>query len=190
MPLVLGVLCFRKELVSIAFARGAFDAAAVEATASLLGCYCLGLLFMSFRETLTKVFYSLQDMKTPARNATIGILINVALNLTLPFVIGVEGLALGTSFTAMFISLRLLFLLKKNYRQVQLGYFQKNVVGITLATLVMTVVVFAFYYVYHSTNTIATLGIGAVVGIGAYSIGLVLFRVPVLKQAFQMIIKK
>ena len=33
-------------------------------------------------------------------------------------------------------------------------------------------------------------GIGAVVGIGAYGIGLLLFRVPVLKQAFQMMIKK
>ena len=190
MPLVFGILCFRKELVSVAFARGVFDAAAVESTAALLGCYCLGLLFMSFRETLTKVFYSLQDMKTPARNATIGILINVAFNLTLPFVLGVKGLALGTSFTAMFISLRLLFLLKKNYQQIQLDYFQKNVVGITFATLVMTVIVFAFYYIYHGTNSIVTLGIGAVVGIGAYGIGLLLFRVPVLKQAFQMMIKK
>lgn len=190
MPIVLGVLCFRKELVSVAFARGVFDLAAVELTASLLGCYCWGLLFMSFRETLTKVFYSLQDMKTPAKNATIGVLLNVVLNLTLPFVLGVEGLALGTSFTAMFISLRLLFLLKKKYSQVQLVYFQKNLTGIVLATLAMLVFVFSFLYFYDGANNFITLLIGAAIGITIYSVSLILFRVPVFKQAIQMIFKR
>lgn len=189
-PLVFGILCFRKDLVSVAFARGEFDASAVTTTASLLGCYCLGLLFMSFRETLTKVFYSMQDMKTPAKNATIGVLLNVVLNLTLPFILGVEGLALGTSFTAMFISVRLLYLLKKNYTQVQLVYFQKNVIGIVIATVVMTVIVFAYSYIYKGDNEIIRLIIGATIGISSYVVSIKVFRVPVFKQALQMIFKK
>ena len=190
LPMVLGVLCCRKELVSVAFARGVFDTLAVATTSSLLGCYCLGLLFMSFRETLTKVFYSMQDMKTPAKNATIGVLLNVVLNLTLPFILGVEGLALGTSFTSMFISLRLLYLLKKNYKEVQLEYFQKNLIGIALSTIVMAVIVFAFSYFYQGDNNLVRLVIGAGIGVVSYAIGIWAFRVPVFKQALQMIIKK
>lgn len=189
-PIVLGVLCFRKELVSVAFARGAFDAVAVESTASLLGCYSLGLLFMSFRETLTKVFYSFQDMKTPAKNATIGVLLNIVLNITLPFIVGVEGLALGTSFTAMFISLRLLFLLKKKYNQVQLDYFQKNMIGILYSAFTMGVFIFSFLYFYDGTNSFITLFLGLVIGASTYLVSLILFQVPVFKQAIQMIFRK
>lgn len=190
MPMVLGILCLRKELVSVAFARGAFDSSAVAATSSLLGYYCLGLLFMSFRETLTKVFYSMQDMKPPAKNATIGLLLNVLLNFTLPFVMGVEGLALGTSFTAMFISMRLLYLLKKNNEQLCLDYFQKNVIGITSATLVMGIIVFAYSFFYKNDNNLVRLIYGVCIGSISYLIGLLIFRVPVFRQALQMIIKK
>lgn len=86
LPLMVGIFFFREELISVAFARGAFDNEAVLITSSLLGCYCIGILFMAFRETITKVFYSLQDTKTPAKNATIGVVMNIIMNLTLPFI--------------------------------------------------------------------------------------------------------
>lgn len=187
LPIVLGVLCFRKEIVSVAFARGVFDTSAVAATSSLLGCYCLGLLFMSFRETLTKVFYSMQDMKTPAKNATIGVLINVVLNITLPFILGVEGLALGTSFTAVFISIRLLYLLKRNYKQIQLEYFQKNVIGIIAATIIMSLIVFVFSWIYEEHNNIIRLIVGGFIGAASYLLSIWMFRVPIFKKAIQMI---
>lgn len=187
MPIVVSVLCLRTEIVSVAFARGVFDASAVGATSSLLGCYCLGLLFMSFRETLTKVFYSMQDMKTPAKNATIGVLLNVGLNLTLPFVLGVEGLALGTSFTAMFISLRLLYLLKNKHDQIQLIFFQKNLIGIIASTTIMAIVIVAFLYLYKENNNIIRLVIGATVCIVSYLLSIWLFRVPVFRHAKNMI---
>ncbi len=186
-PIVVSVLCLRKEIVSVAFARGVFDASAVGATSSLLGCYCLGLLFMSFRETLTKVFYSMQDMKTPAKNATIGVLLNVGLNLTLPFVLGVEGLALGTSFTAMFISLRLLYLLKNKYEQIQLIFFQKNLIGIIASTAIMAIVIVVFLYQYNENNNIIRLIVGATVCVVSYLLSIWLFRVPVFRHAKNMI---
>lgn len=187
LPMALGVLCFRKELVSVAFARGVFDTSAVAATSSLLGCYSLGLLFMSFRETLTKVFYSMQDMKTPAKNATLGVLLNVGLNITLPFIWGVEGLALGTSFTAVFISLRLLYLLKRNYTQIQLEYFQKNLIRLVASTVIMASVVFVFSWIYEGYNNIIRLVVGGFIGITSYLLSIWMFRVPVFKQALQMI---
>lgn len=190
LPIVFGVLCFRKEIVSVAFARGEFDPSAVATTSSLLGCYSLGLLFMSFRETLTKVFYSLQDMKTPAKNATIGILLNIVLNLTLPFIMGVEGLAIGTSITAMFISLRLMYLLMNNRQEIGLEYFIRNLKGIVLAAILMSSVVMVFSYFYEEENNYLRLFIGTGLGFVSYTILMWALRIPVFMQSIKMIINK
>lgn len=190
LPIFIGVICCRTEIVSIAFARGAFDTSAVTATSSLLGCYSIGLLFLSFRETLTKVFYSLQDMKTPAKNATLGILINVCLNLTLPLVLGAEGLALGTSFTAMFISLRLLFLLKIKHQQIQLRFFKKNLMGIVASSIIMTTAIVVCSGIYQEDNHVLRLAISASIGIVSYLLSIWLFNVPIFKQAIKLIFER
>ena len=143
---------------------------------------------MSFRETLTKVYYSLQDMKTPAKNATIGILLNILLNLTLPFVMGVEGLALGTSITALFISLRLLYLLKQHRQEIKLDYFMKNVKRIALATLLMFSIVMCFSYFYQEENNYLRLIIGAGLGFISYIMLVWALRIPIFKQSVKMII--
>ena len=76
-PVMAFLLCFKREVVTLAFARGAFDASAIDLTQQLLGFYVLGLLFLSLRGTVTNVFYSLKDSTTPAKNATVGVLINL-----------------------------------------------------------------------------------------------------------------
>ena len=91
LPLMFGIFIMKKEIIEIAFKRGEFDEHAVLVTQGLLGFYTIGLLFMALRETVTKVFYSLGDTKTPAKNATLGIILNIILNLSLPFVMGVNG---------------------------------------------------------------------------------------------------
>ena len=114
-PLMFGIMLFREELITITFFRGAFDAEAVAVTSQLLGILSVGIVFMALRDNLTKVFYSIQDTSTPAKNATLGVLIKIILNLTLPFWIGLKGLAISTSVAAIFISMRLLLQLTKKY---------------------------------------------------------------------------
>ena len=80
--------------------------------------------------------------------------------------------------------------MKKNYKELRLEYFQKNLIGIALATVVMAVIVFAFSYFYQGDNNLVRLVIGAGIGVVSYTIGIWAFRVPVFKQALQMIIKK
>ena len=143
-PLMAGILVFKKEIIEVAFARGAFDVEAVALTQSVLGWYTIGLLFMSFRGTLTNVFYSLKDTKTPAVNATIGVVINIILNVTLPFVMGVRGLALATSISAVVITVRLMFLLTKQHDELRLRDLYSNFPGILVSAIVMFAVTFAF----------------------------------------------
>lgn len=83
-------------------------------TATAVVFYSIGMIGFGLRDILGKVFYSLQDTKTPMVNGIIAIILNIILNLL--FVkftnMGHAGLAFATSISAivtiilLFISLR------------------------------------------------------------------------------------
>lgn len=188
-PLMAGILVFKREIIEVAFARGAFDLDAVELTQSILGWYTVGLLFMSFRNTLTNVFYSMKDTKTPAVNATIGVVINIVLNLTLPFVMGVQGLALATSISAIIITTRLMVLLTRQYGELKLKGLLSNMPGIIVSSLVMFLATYAFRLFVPIESSWATLMLGALLGALVYFIMALIMRVPVLEYMLSMIKK-
>ena len=81
LPLMGEIFILKRELMELAFGRGAFDQNAVDLTASLLGCYSIGIVFFALRETITKVFFSLEDTKTPVLNSCVGLILNIVLKL-------------------------------------------------------------------------------------------------------------
>lgn len=189
-PLMIGIFFFREELIYVAFSRGAFNQDAVAITSSLLGCYCVGILFSAFRETVTKVFYSLEDTKTPATNATIGVALNLVLNLTLPFIFGVQGLALGTSFTAMFISIRLLLHLIKKKKDINVSYFLHNLRSMVVPITVLIVICLCFESFVGIDNKLVRLLLGAFVGMSAYMLASYVFNKAFFMEMVHMFIKK
>lgn len=189
MPLTVGILCLKEEITQLAFGRGQFDAAAVDVTQALLGFYCLGILFMGFRETISKVFNSMGDTKTTAINATIGVALNIVLNLTFPFIMGVNGLALATSLCAAFISTRLLFQLVKA-GIVQLDYYFSNLWKMIAATVIMAVAIFMARHFMLEMNYIVRMTIVAITGIMVYGASILAFRLPIVCQLKGMFNKK
>lgn len=190
LPLMVGMFFFREELIKVAFARGVFDQNAIDITSSLLGCYCIGILFMAFRETITKVFYSLQDTKTPAKNATIGIGLNLIMNLTLPFFWGVQGLALGTSLSMMFISIRLLVQLIKKKEEIQIKEYLKNLKAILASTLVFVILCLLFKIFVPIDNVLTKLLVGSVIGVAIYIIASYVLNFKLFKEMINMFIKR
>ena len=188
-PLMAGILVFKREIIEVAFARGAFDLDAVELTQSILGWYTVGLLFMSFRNTLTNVFYSMKDTKTPAVNATIGVVINIVLNLTLPFIMGVQGLALATSISAIVITTRLMFLLNKHHCELTLSGLLSNIPGIIVSSIVMLIATEAFKLYVPIDSSFITLLLGALLGGIVYLVMILIMRVPIGGYMLSMIKK-
>ena len=189
-PLMLWVFCYKSEIVEIVFARGAFNQSAIDITQSLFGCYVAGLLFMAFRETITKVFYSLHDTKTPAVNATIGVFLNIVLNLTLPFIIGVEGLAIATSITACVISIRLIYQLIKNNVELSLKTFWPNVVKIIVASFLMFVILKVVADMMCDSLAIFRLLVGVFAALISYFTISYFFNIPILAEVHKMFISK
>ncbi len=111
-PVTVGAIVFAKPVVQLLFGRGSFDERAVAMTSSALLFYAIGMLGLGLRDVLSRVFYAMQDTRTPMVNAAYGVAINIVLNLVLSRFMGIGGLALATSVAAlvtsglMFISLR------------------------------------------------------------------------------------
>lgn len=160
MPVMVLMIIYNEEIVQIAFSRGRFDSAAVSQTAIILAFYSLGMVFNSFRETLTKVFYSLKDTYTPSKNATIGVISNIVFNVTLPFVMGVVGLALGSSLAAIIISLLLLFQISHS-KKLNLSFFYGNVVKLLPIALFCAILTVMFHKYVLMENVYIRLGVGA-----------------------------
>jgi putative peptidoglycan lipid II flippase len=100
-PLVAFTVAFRRELLSMAFGRGAFDAAAVDATAVALFYYALGIIPFLVAPLLAGVFFSLQDSATPLRIALVSLVANAVLDALLVLGMGHGGIALSSSLVGL-----------------------------------------------------------------------------------------
>lgn len=187
LPLMVGVFCFKEKLVDVAFGRGFFDQEAISITKTLLGIYAIGLLFMALRETITKVFYSLQDTKTPAKNATMAICTTILFNLVLPLFLGINGLALATALVSMIFSIRLIYQLCKLHQEIVLSQYFRNMPGILLSAFLMGVVLLVQNHFLSITNSFLSLIMGAVEGAVLYLILNYLFKTPVLRSCMSIV---
>lgn len=120
-PISVGAIVLAEPIVKVLFERGAFDGSAVSMTAIALSCYAIGMIGFGLRDVIGRVFYSLQDTKTPMINGAISMIINVVLNIILVKYLGIAGLAIATSISAIICVLALLISLSK-----KIGYFGQD----------------------------------------------------------------
>ncbi len=100
-PCTLGAMVYSKQIVQIAYERGAFSTLATSMTASAFFYYTIGLLFMSLNTLFAQVYYAKHNMKTPVIFGAIGVIINIVFNLILVKSMAHSGLALATSISAI-----------------------------------------------------------------------------------------
>ena len=141
LPIIFGGTVLSSEIIKIVFCRGAFTLETVERTAPLFACYLVCLLFTSFRQTSSRVFYSYGDSKTPMSNSIIGIGINIVLNVILGYFFGAFGLALATTISTAVISILLLICVKKRNSFVSYRNAAKLFFKAVLASMAMALVI-------------------------------------------------
>jgi len=136
-PSTVGVMVFSTPIVEMLFGRGAFDERAVQMTSSALFFYSIGMIGYGLREVLAKVFYSMKDTKTPTRNAVIALLMNIILNIVLSKFLGIAGLALATSISAIVCTGLLFVSLRKKIGSFGLKEISISFIRITIASVIM-----------------------------------------------------
>jgi putative peptidoglycan lipid II flippase len=168
-PATVGMMVFAEQIVQMLFGRGAFDEQAIALTSIALFFYALGMVGVGLREVLSRAFYSLQDTKTPMINAAIAVTINIILNIILSKLMGLGGLALATSISALFCTFLLFISLRKKIGHFGLLDITKSFFKIVVASLFMGLLakwVYDALLLYLSANMSLMLAIA--IGAGVY----------------------
>ena len=116
-PISIGAIVLATPIVKLLFQRGEFDARATSMTAIALIMYSIGMVAFGLRDILGKVFYALQDTKTPMINSIIATIFNIVLSIILVRSMKHNGVALASSIALIITTV----LLVKNLKRVMLG---------------------------------------------------------------------
>lgn len=178
-PISVGSIVLAEPVVRVIFERGAFDSQATAKTSIALTCYSIGMIGFGLRDILNKIFYSIQDTRTPMVNGTLAMGINILLNIILIKFLGHSGLALATSISALICIVLLLKSLKK-----KIGYFgQDKIIKTTIKSLISAAVMgVVTYFMYNTLANI--LGIGFIQEVialfGSIATGAIIYAVLII----------
>ena len=167
-PATVGAMVFNVPIVKLLFGRGAFDPKALAMTSNALFFYAVGMIGFGLREILSRGFYSLKDSKTPMINGVIAVSTNIILNIILSRFLGIGGLALATSISAILGSTLLMISLRKKLNGFSFGKIFFSWIKILGAALVMGLVAkLAFNWLFsplgENLALLLSIGIGGLV---------------------------
>lgn len=153
LPIMVIMTSFSTEIVKILFESGSFNSHDTYLTSTALYFYSIGILAYGLKELLAKSFYSLQDTKTPVKNATISVIINIILSIILVRIIGIGGLALSSSISAMVTAILLLVSLRKKVGKLGFSYILITFIKVCIASIVMFIIMkFTYNSIFNNGN--------------------------------------
>ena len=120
-PLTAAMIVLAGPIASVFFQYGLFTERSAERTAGALVFFAIGLTGHIVVHLLTRAFYAMQDTRTPVVWAIIAVAINVPLMVWLVGPMGVEGLALALSISALLEVVGLLWALRRRIDSVEEG---------------------------------------------------------------------
>jgi putative peptidoglycan lipid II flippase len=140
-PLTAAMVVLAGPITSVFFQYGLFSERSAERTAGALVFFALGLIGHIVVHVLTRAFYAMQDTRTPVLWAIFAVAINVPLMAVLVGPMGVEGLALALSISAVLEVIALVWALHRRIESVEegavIGALGRAAVAATAAGLLM-----------------------------------------------------
>ncbi|MBC8378837.1 MAG: murein biosynthesis integral membrane protein MurJ [Planctomycetes bacterium] len=136
LPATIGLFLVSRPLTAILYQHGQFGHEDTRQVQMVLIFYSLGLCAYFLQQLVIRAFYSMKDSKWPARTAMIAVAVNIVLNLTLIWPLGVSGLALSTAICSYLQVLILLAILSRKFKFT----ISKNVLSLSAKTIVATAV--------------------------------------------------
>jgi putative peptidoglycan lipid II flippase len=171
-PASIGLIVLRTPIIAFLFQHGKFTADDTARTGWALLFYSIGLFSYAGRDTLTRVFYAYHDTRTPVKISVAAVGINIVCSYLLMHVIGVGGLAFGTTIALTVNFVVLIQLLRRKLGPMLFGSFFRSFARILAASAVMGVAVWGLDVAlarYLEPGTVS-LGIRVVIGLGVGSV--------------------
>ena len=192
-PVSVGLIVLRTPLIAFLFQHGKFTAADTARTGSALLCYSIGLLSYAGRDTLTRVFYAYHDTRTPVKISVAAVGINIVCSYLLMHVLGVGGLALGTTIALTVNFLVLIELLRRKIGPLGFRAVIWSFGRVLGASVVMGLVVWGVDELLRLWVPEGTVGMGVrlfggiAVGVGVFMAVAAVGRFPELREGADML---
>lgn len=147
-PSSVGMAILSKPIVQLLFEHVNFRSADTEMLASVMFYFVLGLFFFAVFMLVLKVFYAMQDTKTPMIVAAIIIAFNILIDFVYFYgfksdVMKVSGLALGNSTAYLFGSILVWAVLRKRLGSIDGKRVAASLIRICIASTAMGVACWA-----------------------------------------------
>ncbi len=218
-PVSLLVFLLRAQIVRIILGTGQFGWLETRLTAACLGIFCLGILAFAFIPFLARVFYSLQDTKTPVVIGLIAMAINIFFSFFFVWLlkysnsfqgfmitslrlqeienIAVIGLPLALSISGISQFFLLLIFLKKKIGDIKLNEIWNSFKKILTANILMVIAVyFTIQFIASFVNMQRFSGVffqafsAAIIGIFVYLLVTLILKSPEIQIIKDSILKQ
>lgn len=140
-PMMFCIILFGHDAVALVFQRGAFDASATDMVALALTFLSFAIVPYVFRDSVTRIFYSFNDSKTPFLVALSSIIIKFILNTLFISKLGIAAITLSTSLVTLINASWLGLILKRRIDLEYKSYFM-NILKMLSAGLLSFAVVY------------------------------------------------
>ena len=147
-PATVLLLTMAEPIVRLFYERGEFGLSATLATGQFLIYYAIGIVGASLLLLITRIYYANEYTNKPILLAFLALSLNIAFNIILVFLMGANGIALGTSLSVWVASLYGIYDLQKRIHFIDKSTMGKTGLRFLLSTIVMTVIALLIKFIF------------------------------------------
>lgn len=136
-PLIIGMIILRKPIIRVLLQHGKFDDKAAAKTAIILAILAIGTLGYALLDTVSKVFFAARETKIPMINGFILVAINIIFIFILKPILGLYGLPLSTTLSALIMGAVILIELKYKMKGISLRKVSQVLIKCFVAGIIM-----------------------------------------------------
>lgn len=190
-PVMMGFLVLARPIVQLFYERGQFDSHSTYLTSTALFFYSLGMVGYALQEIANRVFYAMQDGKTPMIISVSGITLNILLSIFLINVIGGDhrALALSASVAANAMGFSALGFANHRSRGIVNKEFVLCFVKILISSVVMMICVIILDRFFAAYSPVIRVALGGFVGAVVYFVCTYLLGVHEVREIANKLIK-
>lgn len=150
-PIMFGIIMLSYDAVQLIFQRGQFNSDATYMVSQALICLSFAIVPYVFRDSVTRIFYSFNDSKTPFLVAFSSIILKFILNSLFIHKLGIAAITLSTSLVTLFNATLLGCILLKKIDLEYKTYF-KNLFKMILAAIIAFSINYLLYLYWNVQN--------------------------------------
>lgn len=189
-PITVGVIFLRKEIISVFYSRGAFGENALILTSAAFFGYALQLPFVGVRDILNSCLFSMKKTKITTINGVVGVIFNILFNLILSKYLGVAGISLATCISAAITSILLFNSTRKLIGNFDVKPMVIKLIKILISSLVMLIILNIVNNVILIKNYFLVILTDGVIGASIFFISCILLKIDEVNDVIIIIKNK